>query len=341
MKNSPNSVKRPNNFRHKLRKILAEITWSAPHSLLGPLKPSESSVLMYHRVVEPKEVPWEMEPGMYVTPESFRLQLELLTENYKVISLQDYVEQTLSGDLQAGSIALTFDDGWIDFKQHAAPILKEFNLTATVFLPTAFIGSEELFWTDILSLAIHHCPDKIVEIFSEYKIFTPSGGSNPDSLLSRKNMTLERAIFALRAASPVNRNKIVSELKGQLPTVPRQFLNWEEINQLASEGFTFGSHSNLHRASTEVEASELSQDFQDSKNTLSNSLSSGKLDIFCYPGGYYDSSTQEITNSTGFKATMAIHRNNELGFTPPMIGRIGIHEDISYTKKLFNFRLKF
>jgi hypothetical protein len=72
MKNSPNSVKRPNNFRHKLRKILAEITWSAPHSLLGPLKPSESSVLMYHRVVEPKEVPWEMEPGMYVTPESFR-----------------------------------------------------------------------------------------------------------------------------------------------------------------------------------------------------------------------------------------------------------------------------
>jgi len=333
-------MKRPTNFRHKAKKLLAEGAWVSPDSVLNALPSTSSAALMYHRVIEPKDVPWEMEPGMFVTPKSFRLQLEFLAERYNVIPLEDYVTQTLEDRLEPGSISLTFDDGWKDFKDLAAPVLEEFGFTATVFLPTSFIDSKELFWTDKLSLAVGNCPDKLVELFSDYKIFTPADGPNPDSLLSRKNMTLERAIFTLRAASPVNRGRIIAELEKELPEIERQFLNWKEINQLADRGFTFGSHSHLHRASTEVESSDLEQDFKKSKETLSSKLTSGKLDIFCYPGGYYDSATQEVASTVGFTAAMAIHRKNSPS-SPPLIGRIGIHEDISYTKKLFNFRLKF
>jgi peptidoglycan/xylan/chitin deacetylase (PgdA/CDA1 family) len=40
-------------------------------------------------------------------------------------------------------VVLTFDDGYADFYTHAFPILKQYGFTATVFLPTAFIGNGE------------------------------------------------------------------------------------------------------------------------------------------------------------------------------------------------------
>ena len=40
-------------------------------------------------------------------------------------------------------VVLTFDDGFRDFYTHAAPILKRYGFTASVFLPTAFIAEEK------------------------------------------------------------------------------------------------------------------------------------------------------------------------------------------------------
>lgn len=97
-------------------------------------------VLMFHRVTPYSEF---LEEGMFVTPETFCTQIEFLSSNYNICSLEE-VQQG------GARIALTFDDGWLDNYKYALPVLREYNCPATVFLPTRYVGTNEKFWTDLI-----------------------------------------------------------------------------------------------------------------------------------------------------------------------------------------------
>jgi peptidoglycan/xylan/chitin deacetylase (PgdA/CDA1 family) len=73
--------------------------------------------------------------------------MRFLSDNgYQVISLTDAVNllnQPIKHlpDSPSAYVVLTFDDGFHDFLKHAWPVLKPYHWTATVYLPTAFIGT--------------------------------------------------------------------------------------------------------------------------------------------------------------------------------------------------------
>ena len=80
-----------------------------------------------------------------IPPETFRRQIEALCAyGYRTVPLTAFQAWLRSeGDLPAGSIVITFDDGFADFAQSAFPILRDHNYTATVFLPTGKMGGME------------------------------------------------------------------------------------------------------------------------------------------------------------------------------------------------------
>lgn len=104
-------------------------------------------ILMYHSISEKSD--HHLHPYFQTTtsPQVFSAQMRFLHEhNYTVIGLDQAVLHlaALQSNKEQRFVVLTFDDGYRNFYTEVFPLLQEYGSTATVFLPTRFIGEEPI-----------------------------------------------------------------------------------------------------------------------------------------------------------------------------------------------------
>ncbi|HCW52991.1 MAG TPA: polysaccharide deacetylase [Clostridium sp.] len=78
---------------------------------------------------------------LVVSPEKFKEQLQKLVEKGYTTLTMEQVQNYLINDnpIPAKSVLLTFDDGYEDNYTNAFPILKEFNMNATIFVIPGYL----------------------------------------------------------------------------------------------------------------------------------------------------------------------------------------------------------
>ena len=93
-------------------------------------------VLNYHRIDS------GIRHSLVVPPEEFKKQMQYLhNEGYHSITLDELYDYVTKGtELPDKPVLITFDDGYIDNYQHAMPILKEYNMKATLFMISGSVG---------------------------------------------------------------------------------------------------------------------------------------------------------------------------------------------------------
>ena len=101
-------------------------------------------VLLYHNFVT--TVP-ESDPDNFNyinTPQSFEENIKTLLENdYKVISIKELNDANIrKSKLPSKPIIITFDDGYYSNYEYIYPILKKYNIKASIFIVTDKIGKE-------------------------------------------------------------------------------------------------------------------------------------------------------------------------------------------------------
>ena len=106
---------------------------SRPDPVPGTLR-----ILMYHRVADILET-----DILAVTPFAFACQMDWLRkEGWTVLPLREALRQLETGGLPPKAVALTFDDGYRDNYEEAAPVLARLGFPATVFPVTGFVREE-------------------------------------------------------------------------------------------------------------------------------------------------------------------------------------------------------
>ncbi len=115
-------------------------------------------ILMYHTVAADRDrrSHW-FQRG---TPSETQLEAVLTTlkRHYRIISVEDAVQEINdTGELKERSAAITFDDGYLSTYSVAFPLLKRYDVTATVFPYIDWIDGQLTPWWLTLAGMIDQC----------------------------------------------------------------------------------------------------------------------------------------------------------------------------------------
>lgn len=106
--------------------------------------PPGGLVLLYHRIARLASDP----QCLAVLPEHFAGHLDVIATHAVPMTLAAMLQQAQEGVLPPGAVAVTFDDGYADNLETAAPMLAAAGVPATVFVSTGAVQQSREFWWD-------------------------------------------------------------------------------------------------------------------------------------------------------------------------------------------------
>ena len=125
-------------LRVAARSAVAHLLFGVLAHRLQRISRGRALILAYHRINTRAYLRANnLMPGMYISVEGFTSHLEWLRTQYQMVPLRDIVtriRQKAAWDRPC--CAITFDDGWHDNLEYAAPVLQRLNIPATIVLHT-------------------------------------------------------------------------------------------------------------------------------------------------------------------------------------------------------------
>ncbi|MCR9285928.1 polysaccharide deacetylase family protein [Saprospiraceae bacterium] len=187
----------------------------------------------YHSIGEVENLPHIRHLYRPRTEKEFEKDLEFLLKNYTPIGIEKLATSIENqGYIKKPSFFLSFDDGLSEVYHIAAPILKKKGVPATIFLNSAFVDNQALFFRYKASLLLDFLeknPSRVKQIFRDSRAI-------PDLSF----ITFELRVLLDEFAKEVNFS-FKDFLKKRKP-----YLTSKQIESLKNDGFTFGGHSVNH-----------------------------------------------------------------------------------------------
>lgn len=319
---------------------------------LGPhtraQKPPQLAILMYHRILPHNDDRAMLEePGMQVTPKTFRRHLEFAAEYFEFVKLSEWLENRQTGrPLPPRACAITFDDGWADNYEFAFPIMRDLNVPGTIFLVSGMIGTQQKFWPERLSLAVNIIARQHVEKWSNPTLnwlrqaaTDYSFDNSPPSIEQLSQLIAHAKQFTDKEVHD-RLDKIESELGLSLPKNPASLLDWQQVEEMTASGLLeMGSHTCHHTRLNELTPAHiLEHEIIASKQTIEKQIGQ-PVKIFCFPNGDYSPAALALVKKHYSGAVTTANGWNNGNRDPHLLQRIGIHEDIAADRTAFLSRI--
>ncbi|MGB7208701.1 MAG: polysaccharide deacetylase family protein [Pyrinomonadaceae bacterium] len=305
----------------KVLKFLARSNAFAPIRFLNRHK---VPILMYHRFSRDEEfgkTSWA----------TFESHLSYLTRHYKIISLDELIEYRRKGEpVPPRSAAITIDDGYRDFYDIAFPVLKKFNVPATLYVVTGFVDGKSWIWTD-----------------KARYILGQTSAERCDLMVGSKKIELGLSYVEsrLKAAGSMNaelkkmlgdeKDSILLDIASQmevtvpdLPTDEFKAIGWGEAREMQETDIEIGSHTANHPILTNMDEVSLADELRVSKLMLEDKLQKQTVH-FCYPNGNVSKRERDAAEKTGYESAVTTElRLCENGDDPFLLSRIDAESEM-------------
>lgn len=262
----------------RAKRIFAGIASSAAlRPFFGRLLRDRAVIYMLHRFRE-------QHGHHHDDPRLLRACLALLRRHrVPILSLREAFRRLAAHEPLEGVI-FTVDDGYFDCGTLAAPVFREFDVPATVFVATGFVDGHYWFWWDKLTLALNQTATTALRLGE-------GGKSYPLTSLQQRSHANVCTVEWIRSLPQEQRAAALEHVLRQLGiTVPERPvpayrpLTWDEIRSLSKQGIEFAPHTVNHPSVASMSASSVREEVQGSVRRLAEE-GIDYVPVFAYPYG--------------------------------------------------------
>lgn len=289
--------------------------WLRPLARAGVLRAASAlampgaAILMYHSVMDQPEQHGASFGGIIHSTSVFAGQMEVLARQYHPVAFDDLVE-ILDGrkSLPRRAVLVTFDDGYADNYEIAAPVLNRYGIPAAFYVVVNSIATGQPPWP----IRVRHA-----FLSTRTEIWTDSAARRWP--LAKPDERLEAFAAACaqcgRLAGELQENTVVA-IEKQLDSTPyaphqRLMMSWEQLHALRKQGHVVGSHTLSHPNLAHLAEREAEQELWTSKQKLEQQLSE-PIQHFSYPHPVLDphctDETTMLSQRVGYRTAVTTRR---------------------------------
>jgi peptidoglycan/xylan/chitin deacetylase (PgdA/CDA1 family) len=270
---------------------------------------STLTVLYHHRVFAQQDPMMPGEP----TAEFFDRMLGWLQSQFNVLPLHEAVRRLANGTLPPAAAAITFDDGYRDNLEVAAPLLQRRGLPATFFVASGFLDGGIMF-NDVVIECMRRSPLDSVAV--------PELGlhSLPLRNWAERSQAAGAVLNAVKYLPAGDREAAVQRLPALCRAeLPRDLmLTTPQLRELANlPGFEIGGHTDWHPILARLADEDALGEITRGRDRL-QALLDRRMRLFAYPNGRrgqdFDERHRAMAKACGFDAAFT---------TEPHVGRSG------------------
>lgn len=248
---------------------------------------NEVTILAYHRILDvPDEnsFPYDIEL-VSASVAAFSTQMKYVKENYKPTTFATLLQYLDRGKVPPpGTLIVTFDDGFADNYYNAFPVLRQFDIPATIFLSTGYIDNQEMYWYEKLSYAVMTTTAHSLTI-PELAVI------QIDENAASRRSALRALMRHLKQVPDQIRLTVLDDCFNQLLpdhdhiADPRSGpLTWQQITEMSTCGIEFGSHGVFHPVLSKLTDANLKYEMEHSKHRIGTMLEK-PVQVIAYPVG--------------------------------------------------------
>ena len=236
------------------------------------------SILIFHRVLAGPDPLFPEEPDAA----RFESLLRAVREAFVVLPLATAVQRLQDGSLPANALAITFDDGYADNEQIAAPILRRLGLHATFFVATGFLDGGRM-WNDTVIEAVRRTSLERLDLddlgLGVRDLATPA----------RRRAAIDELLPRVKHRPPAERQRLVDAVASRCGAAlpDDQMMTTAQLRSLHRAGMAIGGHTVNHPILCSIDDAEAQREIVDNKQQLETSLQA-PLTLFAYPNGKPD-----------------------------------------------------
>ena len=308
------------NIKTSIKNILLQ---TGALRLLQGCRSTTAAVLAYHSVsLDRQGQAFCINPGITTDADRFREQMKLLRRNYHPITL-DNIADWLTGKraLPRRSVAVTFDDGFADNVEIAAPIMEEFGIFGTFYLTVDSVARGDLPWFCRMEYLFRRAEQ-------EKKILQTSDGDKwkMDDPTQRRDAYLKLAYPCARLSGNEQQQHIesVETLFGyclDMQVLPRM-MTFEQARNLRHRGHIVGNHSFSHGNMAHLSPEDLHREIIEADDILSKELGE-KVEHFSYPHPclqpQWNETSLALTRELGYRTVVLTQNGCVTKKTSPLL----------------------